>query len=183
MALRTGSKYINSNVPVTGSPVTGVATTSSPVPTSPSAGQVMTASTGPLTLLLASAATSDTYRAFILPANHVITDWTVEVATTAAAGAFTIGVLGQACAASDGGTALTIDAIAANSTFSQSVTVQSAGLVRRTLIIPAVTTNAVTKNASVAIPVSYDRVIGIVTGTAITTNDAVVNITFNYAAV
>ena len=101
MALVTGSKYINANVPVTGSPVTAVATTSIPMPSGSEANEVLAASTGPLTLLLAGAATSNTYRAFILPANHVIVDFTMEVSTTAAAGAVTWGVLGQACAASD----------------------------------------------------------------------------------
>lgn len=183
MALAGGSKYCNTNVPVVGSPVTNVCNTAIPQPTAECANEVLAASTGPVTLALSGAANTNTYRCFILPANHVVVDFTLEVSTTAAAGALTFGVLGQACAASDGGTALTIDAIAANSTFTQSLVVSGAGVFRRTTILPAVTTNGVTKNASVAVPVPYDRVIGALTGTAITTNDAVINATMYYAAV
>ena len=182
MALNGGSTYLNTNVPVAGSPVTGVATTSVPQPTSTSANHVVAANTL-MTLPLTGAATTNTLRAVVLPANHVVVDWFADIVTTAVAGAFTLGVLGQNCADVDGGVALTLDALVANSTFSQSVTVQAGARTRGTIALPAVTTNAVTKNASVAVPVPYDRVIGLLTGTAITTNDAVISLTILMAAV
>lgn len=181
MALNGGSKYLNTTVPLAGTPVTTVAVTGVPIPTSATANQPIQVQSL-VTLPLVGAATTNTIRAFILPAYHIITDVMVDVVTTAAAGAFTMGVLGQACPLIEGST-LTLDDLVANSTFTQSVTVQSAAKTRGTAAIPVVTTTAITKNASVGIPVAYDRVIGLLTGTAITTNLAVVNITLNMVAI
>jgi pantothenate kinase type III len=180
MALKGGSKYVGTAVPVTGSPVTAVAATSVPQPTCSQAGNLM-AATARLTLTLAGAANTDTYRCFILPAGHIVVDIYTDM-LTAATGAVTFGVLGQACAAVDGGTALTLDAIAANSSFTQAINIATASTVRRILSIPAVTTNAVTKNASVGIAVPYDRVIGLNCSTVVGANDCVLDATLIYTA-
>jgi hypothetical protein len=181
MALNGGSKYLNTTVPSAGTLIPTVASTGIPMPTSDSANEVM-AVQSLVTLPLVGAATDNTIRAFVLPANHIVVDVVVDVVTTAAAGAFTMGVLGQACPLLEG-SALTLDALVANSTFTQSITVQSAAKTRGTVAIPVISTTSITKNASVGLPVGYDRVIGLLTGTAITTNLAVVNITLYIAAV
>lgn len=181
MALLGGSKYLNTAVPVAGAPVTAVATTAVPMPSADAAGEIVAASTE-VTLLLSGAATTNTYRCFVLPANCVVVDMSIEVIAASTAGAVTFGVLGQNCAAVDGGTALTLDAIAANSSFTQSMVSQGSTLLRRTTNLPAVTTSSVTKNASVAVPVPYDRVIGLNTNVAVTVNDAVIKATMLYAA-
>jgi hypothetical protein len=186
MALVAGSKYLNTTVPVAGTPVITVAQTGVPMPVSNEANQVMVAKSGIITVLLSGAATSNTYRTFVLPANHIVVDLAVDVVTgTGGAGAATFGVLGQACASVDGGTALTIDAAAANSAFTGAISlIVGAGLrIRSILSPPQVLTNGVTKNASVGVAVSYDRVIGFTTTTAVTTADAVIEVLMYYVAV
>lgn len=182
MALKAGSKYLNTNVPVAGTPVTTVATTSIPMPNADGAAEVLSASTGPITIA-SGGATTDTWRAFILPANCIVVDLALDVVTgNGAAGSVQFGVLGQNAASVDGGVALTLDAIAANSAFTQAQVTTAAGCFRRTTAIPKVTTDAVTRNASVGVPVPYDRVIGFTTPAALVTTSATIDATLFYTA-
>lgn len=183
MALKGGSKYCNTNVPASGVSSTLVCTTSIPVPTSSEANEVVRLDSGPVTLALSGAATSNTYRLFILPANHIVTDAWVDTTTTAAAGKVTLCLLATGSATNDGGTAGTLDAAVSNSSFSAEIAVATAVRNRIGIPIPAVTTTAATRAASPGVAVPYDRVIGMGTTTAITTNDAVVNVVVDIAAV
>lgn len=175
MALKGGSKYLNTNVPVAGTPVTTVATTGVPIPGSNSANQVLAVNCGPITVTTASSANTDTWRVGILPANHVVVDSTLEIGTgNGSTGKVQLVLLNQATAITDGASAGTIDTPITNSIFSAAQVTTAAGRFARIGLIPAVTTSATTKAASAGVPVPYDRVIGLQTETAIASADAVV---------
>lgn len=184
MALKGGSKYLNTAVPVAGTPVTTVATTGLPIPGSSGANEVLAVNCGPITVTTASSANTDVWRVAILPANHVVVDATLEIGTgNGSTGKVQLVLLNQATVITDGASAGTIDTPITNSIFSAAQVTTAAGSFRRIGTIPAVETTVTTKAASAGVPVSYDRVIGLQTETAIATANAVVTPVIYIAAV
>jgi hypothetical protein len=184
MALKAAfGKYINATVPAAGTPVTAVATTSTPTPVCDDASTPIILDCGMITTIATVAsANTDTWRVAILPANHIILDAALEIGTgNGGNGKLQLVLLNQACAATDaptisggvfGGTAGTIDTPITSSVFYGPQVTTAAGVFRRTTPpIPIVATSLATKAASAGIPVNYDRVVGLQTETAIAIGD------------